>query len=147
MTNRRAAVPLLALAVALAACQPGPRTQAEEPTAAPDAVQPSPTRVPPPPPTPQATPQAKPTPEKEPQARIPEGPDMRPVPVPTSEQPCRDQIGQAAATALVERCRMVSPATRPPCNAANPCDLIQNEIDRSCALWARDGNPPAECAA
>ena len=72
---------------------------------------------------------------------------MRPVPVPTSEQPCRDQIGEAAATALAERCRMVSPATRPPCNAVNPCDLIQNETDRSCALWERDGNPPAECAA
>jgi hypothetical protein len=86
------------------------------------------------------------TPEKEPQATIPEGPDMRPVPVPTSEQPCRDQIGEAAAAALAERCRMVSPATRPPCNAANPCDLIQNEIDRSCALWERDGNPPKECA-
>jgi len=139
MTNRRAAVPLLALAMILAACQPGPQTQPEEAAAAPEATQPTPAPVPAPAPSA--------TPEKEPQATIPEGPDMRPVPVPTSEQPCRDQIGEAAATALAERCRMVSPATRPPCNAANPCDLIQNEIDRSCALWERDGDPPAECAA
>ncbi|WP_283843561.1 hypothetical protein [Brevundimonas albigilva] len=41
---------------------------------------------------------------------------------------------------------MVSPATRPPCNAANPCEMIQAEIDRSCAMWARDGNAPKECA-
>ena len=26
-------------------------------------------------------------------------------------------------------CAAVSPATRPPCNSANPCDLIQGEID------------------
>ena len=139
MTNRRAAVPLLALAMILAACQPGPQTQNETPADAPQAAQPTPAPVPAPAPSA--------TPEKDPQATIPEGPDMRPVPVPTSEQPCRDQIGEAAATALAERCRMVSPATRPPCNAANPCDLIQNEIDRSCALWEREGNAPAECAA
>lgn len=139
MTNRRAAVPLLALAMILVACQPGPQTQPEEAAAASETAQPAT----PPPPAPRPTM----TPEKEPRATIPEGPDMRPVPVPTSEQPCRDQIGEAAATALAERCRMVSPATRPPCNAANPCDLIQNEIDRSCALWERDGDTPAECTA
>ena len=81
----------------------------------------------------------------EPQATIPEGPDMRPVRVPAGETPCRSEIGEAAATRLVQRCRNVSPATHPPCNAANPCDLIQGEIDRSCKLWARDGNPPAAC--
>jgi hypothetical protein len=80
-----------------------------------------------------------------PQARIPEGPDLAPQRIPVSEPPCREQIGEAAAARLVERCIQVSPATRPPCNAANPCDLIQGEIDRSCKLWARDGDPPAEC--
>ena len=55
----------------------------------------------------------------------------------------REAIGAAASARLVERCIQVSPATRPPCNAANPCDLIQGEIDRSCKLWARDGDPPA----
>lgn len=60
-------------------------------------------------------------------------------------QTCRDAIGAAAAARLVDRCIRVSPATRPPCNAANPCALIQGEIDRSCKLWQGDGNPPAEC--
>ena len=99
---------------------------------------------------PSATPapeKAKPaeTPAEEPQATLPEGPDMAPVRVPVSEVACRDAIGASAAARLVERCVQVSPATHPPCNAANPCDLIQGEIDRSCKLWARDGNPPAAC--
>ena len=72
---------------------------------------------------------------------------MAPQRVPVSETPCREAIGEAAATRLVQRCLQVSPATRPPCNVANPCDLIQNEIDRSCKLWERDGDPPAECTA
>ena len=66
---------------------------------------------------------------------------------PAADAPCRDQIGEAAATRLAERCRMVSPATHPPCNAANPCALIQNEIDRSCAMWKDGENPPKECEA
>ena len=56
---------------------------------------------------------------------------------------CRADIGEAAASRLVERCIQVSPATHPPCNADNPCALIQGEIDRSCKLWDKD--PPAEC--
>ncbi|MGD9883842.1 MAG: hypothetical protein AB7U95_27390 [Reyranella sp.] len=28
----------------------------------------------------------------------------------------------------------MSPATRPPCNEANPCALIVDEIKRGCAL-------------
>lgn len=66
---------------------------------------------------------------------------------PAADAPCRDQIGEAAATRLAERCRMVSPATHPPCNAANPCAMIQNEIDRSCAMWKDGENPPKECEA
>lgn len=84
-------------------------------------------------------------PAEDPQASIPEGPEIAPQPVPMSETPCREAIGAAASARLVERCIQVSPATRPPCNAANPCDLIQGEIDRSCKLWERDGNPPAAC--
>ena len=56
---------------------------------------------------------------------------------------CRADIGEAAAARLVERCIQVSPATHPPCNADNPCALIQGEIDRSCKLWDKD--PPPEC--
>ena len=70
---------------------------------------------------------------------------MRPEQVPVRDTPCRAQIGEAAAARLVERCIQVSPATRPPCNAANPCDLIHGEIDRSCKLWERGGDAPAEC--
>ncbi|WP_292044968.1 MULTISPECIES: hypothetical protein [unclassified Brevundimonas] len=107
-------------------------------------------------PAPQApTPAPKPQAEKtetektelaeEPQATIPEGPGMAAQPVPDSPASCRDAIGSAAAARLVERCIRVSPATRPPCNAANPCAVIQGEIERSCKLWQGDGNPPAEC--
>jgi hypothetical protein len=60
---------------------------------------------------------------------------------------CLNDIGVVAAQRLVDRCIAVSPATRPPCNAANPCELIQSEIDRSCAMYAPDEAKPAECTA
>lgn len=59
---------------------------------------------------------------------------------------CRAEVGAVASARLVERCIQVSPATRPPCNAANPCALIQGEIDRACAMFGT-GDVPAECAA
>lgn len=151
-------IPLAACVLLGAGCQrSGPADPgATAPTAANsnviDAVPLPPEETPPPapPPAPQtATPAPEKTkpeaPAEEPQATIPEGPDMTPVRVPVSEVACRDAIGASAAARLVERCIQVSPATRPPCNAANPCDLIQGEIDRSCKLWAREGNPPAAC--
>ena len=60
---------------------------------------------------------------------------------------CLSAIGKAAADRLVERCVQVSPATRPPCNVANPCALIQGEIDRSCAMYGPGEDRPPECAA
>lgn len=60
---------------------------------------------------------------------------------------CVDDIGPAAAQRLVQRCIAVSPATRPPCNVANPCAMIQGEIDRSCEMYAPGEARPAECAA
>jgi hypothetical protein len=136
---------VLALALTVTACQQGEPTPAEPaPVAAPGEVAmeaaPAPTE-------PAAPPPVVPTPAKEPQAGIPEGPDMAPRPVPVAETPCRETLGAAEADRLVKICRNVSPATRPPCNAANPCALIQNEIDRSCAMWTRDGNAPADCKA
>ncbi len=60
---------------------------------------------------------------------------------------CTDAIGAAAATRLAERCTMVSPASHPPCNPANPCALIQDEIDRACGQYGPGETKPAECAA
>ncbi|HTW69405.1 MAG TPA: hypothetical protein VME47_05930 [Acetobacteraceae bacterium] len=54
---------------------------------------------------------------------------------PVADAPsCVAAIGHAQAQVLVDRCLQVSPATHPPCNALNPCDLIIDEIRRSCAL-------------
>ena len=60
---------------------------------------------------------------------------------------CTADIGAAAAVRLAERCTMVSPATHPPCNPANPCALIQDEIDRACGQYGPGETKPAECAA
>ena len=60
---------------------------------------------------------------------------------------CETTLGPVAAAALVKRCIAVSPATRPPCNVANPCALVQGEIDRSCAMYGPDEPKPAECSA
>ncbi|SEQ91355.1 hypothetical protein [Sphingobium sp. YR768] len=58
---------------------------------------------------------------------------------------CAAEIGSAAAAKRVKLCRDVSPATRPPCNAANSCAMIEDEIARSCALFDGDGPPMAGC--
>lgn len=60
---------------------------------------------------------------------------------------CLSEIGDVASARLVERCIAVSPATRPPCNAANPCAMIQGEIDRACAMYGPGETRPAECGA
>ncbi|GEO98234.1 hypothetical protein [Methylobacterium haplocladii] len=51
---------------------------------------------------------------------------------------CQAEIGRREAARLVERCLEVSPATRPPCNAANACSLIESEIVRGCRITAED---------
>lgn len=58
---------------------------------------------------------------------------------------CAAEIGAAAAARRVAICRDVSPATRPPCNVANSCALIEDEIARSCALFDGDGPPMPGC--
>lgn len=60
---------------------------------------------------------------------------------------CVDDIGPEASARLVQRCIAVSPATRPPCNAANPCEMIQGEIDRACEMYGPGEAKPAECGA
>lgn len=52
---------------------------------------------------------------------------------------CLKAVGKARSDQLVKQCLQVSPATHPPCNAQNSCDLITDEIRRSCALLGRDG--------
>lgn len=56
---------------------------------------------------------------------------------------CAQEIGRQPAQALATACRALSPATHPPCNAANSCALIQDEIARSCALFG-DGEAAKE---
>jgi hypothetical protein len=60
---------------------------------------------------------------------------------------CTLDQGSDAAIALASRCTRVSPASHPPCNPDNPCQMIQDEIDRSCALYGPGETKPAECAA
>ena len=58
---------------------------------------------------------------------------------------CATDIGGAAAARRVAICRSVSPATHPPCNVANSCAMIEDEIARSCALFDGKGPPMAGC--
>ncbi|HUD27970.1 MAG TPA: hypothetical protein VMQ93_03800 [Novosphingobium sp.] len=70
-----------------------------------------------------------------------------PAPAPQSGPiSCAADIGESAARTLVAQCRAVSPATRPPCNAANSCAMIRNEVARGCALLAEDAAATPECA-
>src|SRR5688500_10379960 len=82
------------------------------------------------------------TPEAEPAAADAPPPDMPADAPPQEEVPaqtaatgepgsCLAEVGADASARLVQRCIAVSPATHPPCNAANPCAMIQGEIDRA----------------
>ena len=71
-----------------------------------------------------------------------------PAALPASDsQPlsCVADIGSAAAQKRAAICRNVSPATRPPCNVANSCAMIEDEIARSCALFDGKGDPMPGC--
>lgn len=68
------------------------------------------------------------------------------APAEASSTACSLDQGADAAQALVNRCIAVSPATHPPCNAANPCQMIQDEIDRACAQYGPEETKPAQCA-
>lgn len=60
-----------------------------------------------------------------------------------AEISCNQSAGPAKAHVLVEQCLNVSPATHPPCNAANSCALIKDEIRRGCGMLGKDA--PAFC--
>lgn len=62
---------------------------------------------------------------------------------PDVQKSCAQVMGKAKANRLVQQCLTVSPATRPPCNAVNRCDLISGEIERGCDLLG--ANAPTFC--
>lgn len=79
-------------------------------------------------------------------AAAPSGPDAPAAAAPPGAPlSCAAEIGAAAAAGRVATCREVSPATHPPCNAANSCAQIDDEIARSCALFDGKGPPMAGC--
>lgn len=126
----RLTAPFLALSLALAVAACGPSDPAPTPAAAPAAA-----------PAPEMPVDAPPQEEVGPDDGVDEATG------PQASASCLSDIGTQASARLVERCRAVSPATRPPCNAANPCALIQGEIDRSCNQYGPGETKPAECAA
>ncbi|MFD2235723.1 hypothetical protein [Phaeospirillum tilakii] len=62
-----------------------------------------------------------------------------------STQSCVSTIGKEKAGYLARVCGMISPATHPPCNVANSCKLIADEVVRGCQLAAQMGQPDAFC--
>lgn len=62
----------------------------------------------------------------------------------STDVPCSKSAGAKKAEEYVQQCLEVSPATHPPCNASNSCELIIDEIKRGCAML--DTNVPAFCA-
>gem|GEM_PF-654545 len=67
-----------------------------------------------------------------------------PGPTASNEVPCIQGVGAERANKLVQECLAVSPATHPPCNSQNPCQLIYDEIKRGCNLIGRDA--PSFCS-
>lgn len=59
-------------------------------------------------------------------------------------QSCSQEVGADDAQTYVDQCLEVSPATHPPCNAENPCQMIWDEISRGCAMLGNDA--PAYCS-
>jgi hypothetical protein len=62
-----------------------------------------------------------------------------------ADMSCAQQMGQQRATLLAQQCRQVSPATHPPCNAANSCAMIIDEFERGCNMLAGESNQPKFC--
>lgn len=54
---------------------------------------------------------------------------------------CLQTAGAERAKRLADECMQVSPATHPPCNVQNPCNLIMDEIKRSCDLLGHSAPP------
>lgn len=123
---RRTVVALMAVAVLVAGCQQPSDTPAAD-----------------------AAPASAPPPEMPADAPPQEEVDPAAVAAAPAGQPgsCIDEVGEPVAARLVQRCIAVSPATHPPCNVANPCAMIQGEIDRACEMYGSGEAKPAECGA
>jgi hypothetical protein len=52
----------------------------------------------------------------------------------SNEEACSASVGAEKAMNYVRECINISPATHPPCNAANSCKVIIDEIKRGCAM-------------
>ena len=127
---RRTVLALLAVGALAGACRPPAATPAEKTGNEPAAAAAAPAPVMPA--------------DAPPQEEVDPAVAMEPVGAPVS---CLNDVGEAAAQRLVDRCIAVSPATRPPCHVSNPCALIQDEIERSCEMYTPGETKPAECAA
>ena len=139
----RPALAAALLALSLAACgQPQPAPAETPPSGVDTKLSQEPIDAVPFKEAPPPAPVAPPKPKTEPVVSEPVA--AAPVGEPGS---CLAEMGEARSKRLVERCIAVSPATRPPCNSANPCDMIQGEIDRSCAMYGPDEAKPKECGA
>lgn len=62
-----------------------------------------------------------------------------------ADKTCAEAIGDKRSALLVKQCINVSPATHPPCNAANSCEMINSEVERGCGFLADDPNAPDFC--
>lgn len=51
---------------------------------------------------------------------------------------CLEEAGKDESRTYVDQCLEVSPATRPPCNAENSCEMIIDEIVRGCEFLKAD---------
>jgi uncharacterized protein YecT (DUF1311 family) len=56
-------------------------------------------------------------------------------------QTCRETLGEERSDVLVDQCLAVSPATHPPCNALNACELIRGEVKRGCGMLEEKDQP------
>lgn len=62
----------------------------------------------------------------------------------SAAQSCNAEVGSAEAQTYVDQCLEVTPATHPPCNGENPCQMIWDEISRGCAMLGNDA--PGFCS-
>ena len=58
---------------------------------------------------------------------------------------CAQQVGPKLAAQLARECRQVSAATHPPCNAANACAMVIDEIERGCETPRDGAQSPVFC--